>query len=66
MPCFKLGIRFGRADMVRRLLRSGRTGFYLAVTRPGEVAAGDEIALLAANEPATTVAAMFRTWLRGR
>lgn len=66
MPCFKLGIRFGRADMVRRLLRSGRTGFYLAVTRPGEVAAGDEIALLAASEAAMTVAAMFRAWLRGR
>jgi len=66
MPCFKLGIRFGRGDMVRRFLRSGRTGFYLAVTREGEVAAGDEITLLAASEPATTVAAMFRTWLRGR
>src|SRR5712691_7504742 len=25
-PCFKLGIRFGRAEMVRDFLRSGRTG----------------------------------------
>jgi MOSC domain-containing protein YiiM len=26
MPCFKLGIRFGRADMVKRFWRSGRSG----------------------------------------
>ena len=31
MPCFKLGIRFKRPDMVKRFLESGRTGFYLAV-----------------------------------
>ncbi len=30
MPCFKLGIRFNRPDMVKRFLESGRTGFYLA------------------------------------
>jgi MOSC domain-containing protein YiiM len=45
MPCFKLAIRFGRADMVKRFLKSGRTGFYLAVTREGEVTAGDAIYL---------------------
>jgi len=43
MPCFKLGIRFGRADMVKHFLRSGRSGFYLSVAREGEVAAGDAI-----------------------
>ena len=45
MPCYKLAIRFGRADMVKRFLKSGRTGFYLAVTREGEVSAGDSIHL---------------------
>ena len=43
MPCYKLGIRFGRPDIVKRFLQSGRTGFYLAVTREGEVGAGDAI-----------------------
>src|SRR5205807_2612484 len=38
MPCFKLGIRFGRPDMVKRFQRSGRTGFYLAVLQEGTVA----------------------------
>ncbi|HUL91246.1 MAG TPA: MOSC domain-containing protein, partial [Burkholderiales bacterium] len=35
MPCFKLAVRFGRADMVKKFMRSGRTGFYLSVTREG-------------------------------
>lgn len=43
MPCFKLGIRFDRRDMVKRFLESKRTGFYLAVLREGEVESGDAI-----------------------
>jgi MOSC domain-containing protein YiiM len=43
LPCFKLGIRFDRPDIVKRFLRSKRTGFYLAVLREGEVAGGDPI-----------------------
>jgi MOSC domain-containing protein YiiM len=43
MPCFKLGIRFGRPDMVKRFQQSGRSGFYLSVLREGELEAGDPI-----------------------
>jgi MOSC domain-containing protein YiiM len=43
LPCYKLMIKFGIADMIRRFLDSGRTGFYLMVAREGEVGAGDEI-----------------------
>jgi MOSC domain-containing protein YiiM len=43
LPCYKLGIRFGADDMVKRFLASGRTGFYLRVIREGEAGAGDEI-----------------------
>jgi MOSC domain-containing protein YiiM len=56
MPCFKLGIRFGRMDMVKRFLRSGRTGFYFSVSREGDVAVGDAITLIASQTPAITVA----------
>ena len=56
MPCFKLGIRFARPDMVKRFLRSGRTGFYLAVAREGAVEAGDAVTPLSQNEQAVTVA----------
>ena len=42
LPCFKLGLRFGRDDMAKRFLASGRLGFYLKVAVEGEVATGDE------------------------
>jgi MOSC domain-containing protein YiiM len=43
MPCYKLGIRFGRPDILKRFLQSGRTGFYFSVAQEGEVGAGDSI-----------------------
>jgi MOSC domain-containing protein YiiM len=63
MPCFKLGIRFNRPDMVKRFLESGRTGFYLAVLQEGEVAAGDSIELLERDEhniPVADVVHLYR------
>jgi MOSC domain-containing protein YiiM len=56
MPCFKLGIRFNRPDIVKRFLQSGRSGFYFAVLKEGEVAAGDTIELLKQDEHGVTVA----------
>ena len=32
IPCYKLGIRLGRPDALKPFLRSGRTGFYFAVS----------------------------------
>jgi len=46
MPCYKLAIRFGRSDMVKKFLASERTGFYFAVLQEGEVGAGDPIELV--------------------
>jgi MOSC domain-containing protein YiiM len=43
MPCYKLGIRFGRTDIIKRFLVSERSGFYLSVLKEGEVGVGDEI-----------------------
>ena len=43
LPCHKLMIKFGIADMIKRFLASGRTGFYVSVAREGEVGAGDEV-----------------------
>jgi MOSC domain-containing protein YiiM len=56
MPCFKLGIRFGRPHMVKRFMHSGRNGFYFAVAKEGEVAAGDSIELLMRDENGVTIA----------
>jgi MOSC domain-containing protein YiiM len=63
MPCFKLGIRFNRSDIVKRFLQSGRTGFYFAVLKEGEVAAGDSIELLEKdghNIPVADVVNLYR------
>ncbi|MBX3268272.1 MAG: MOSC domain-containing protein [Acidobacteria bacterium] len=43
MPCYKLGVRFGRKDIIRRFLQSLRSGFYLGVQKTGELQAGDTI-----------------------
>ena len=55
LPCYKLGIRFGQMDIIKRFLKSGRTGFYFAVTTEGEVGAGDVIEQIARAEEALTV-----------
>jgi MOSC domain-containing protein YiiM len=55
LPCYKLGIRFDRRDMVKRLLQSKRTGFYLAVLREGEVEEGDEIEWMEKQESGVTI-----------
>ena len=46
LPCYKLGIKFGRSDIVKRFLASERTGFYFAVLREGDVGAADRIELI--------------------
>jgi MOSC domain-containing protein YiiM len=56
MPCYKLGVRFNRDDMVKRFLQSGRSGFYLAVLREGEVGSGDSIEFTARDDRHVTVA----------
>ena len=62
MPCFKLGIRFGRPDILKRFLQSGRSGFYFAVTLEGEVGAGDSIERLARAGESLTVADIVKLY----
>ena len=56
MPCFKLSVRFGRADMPKRFLQSGRSGFYFGVVEEGQVQAGDALELLLKHPDGLTVA----------
>ena len=56
MPCYKLGIRFGRTDIVKRFLQSGRMGFYLAVVQEGRVQEGDSIERLKDSDQGVTIA----------
>ena len=59
-PCYKLGIKFGSMDMVKRFFASGRSGFYLAVSKEGEVA-GDPMQLISHDANSPTVAEVFRS-----
>jgi MOSC domain-containing protein YiiM len=66
LPCYKLGVRFQSDEMVRRFLASGRTGFYLAVTREGEVGAGDEIKVISRDDNAVPVSEITRLYIAKR
>jgi MOSC domain-containing protein YiiM len=63
LPCYKLGVRFGADDMVKRFLASGRTGFYLAVTREGQVGAGNEIELVERERRSVPVPAIVTLYV---
>jgi len=62
MPCYKLGIKFGRADIIKRFLASRRTGFYFAVAREGLVSAGDAIELIGREQQEISVADITRLY----
>ena len=62
MPCYKLGIRFERNDIVKRFLESGRSGFYLSVLQEGRVQAGDSIEPLKRRSQSVTVADVTRLY----
>jgi MOSC domain-containing protein YiiM len=66
LPCYKLAVKFQSDDMVKRFLVSGRTGFYFAVIREGEVGAGDEIKVIARDANAVPVSEITRLYLTKR
>ena len=66
LPCYKLGLRFGSDDMVKRFLASGRTGFYVAVVREGEVGVGDEIKVIGRETQAVPVSEITRLYVAKR
>jgi MOSC domain-containing protein YiiM len=66
MPCYKLGIRFGRTDIIKKFLASERTGFYLSVLQEGEVGAGDDIELIERDKQAVRISDITRLFARGK
>jgi MOSC domain-containing protein YiiM len=63
LPCYKLGIKFGSDDMVKRFLNSRRTGFYLAVTHEGNVEAGDEMHMVSHDSESISVSEITRLYV---
>ena len=60
MPCFKLGLRMGRADFVKRFMDSERSGFYLSIAVEGDIAAGDTIQFIDRNTAGASIREDFR------
>jgi ferredoxin-NADP reductase/MOSC domain-containing protein YiiM len=66
LPCYKLGLRFGRDDIVKRFLASGRLGVYFRVVAEGEVAAGDPIVLVERAGSSVPVTEITRLYARDK
>jgi MOSC domain-containing protein YiiM len=62
MPCYKLGIKFGRSDILKRFLASRRTGFYFAVLKEGRVKSGDSVELLSRDANNIAIADITRLY----
>lgn len=63
LPCFKLGIRFERSDMIERFLESRRSGFYFSVVDEGEVHAGSNVEILSRDPNQVSVVDMLKLYL---
>ncbi len=66
MPCVKLAIRFGRPDMVKRFLKSQRTGFYFGVVEEGSLQADDELEPLSKHPDRLAVSDVTRLYSTDR
>ena len=55
MPCYKLGVRFGRMDVIRKFMTSGRPGIYFKVLKEGEIKTGDKIKFIKRDKNNVTV-----------
>jgi len=65
LPCYKLGIRFDRVNMVARFASVDRSGFYLSVEEEGEIGAADAVEVLERDTRGLTVAELYRLRLGG-
>jgi MOSC domain-containing protein YiiM len=66
LPCYKLAVRFQADDMVKKFLTSRRSGFYVAVSREGEVGAGGEIKEVARDKYHVSIADIVRLYVTKR
>ena len=63
MPCYKLGVRFGRMDIIRRFMASGRPGIYFKVLQEGQIEAGDKIKIIRKDDNNITVKDIVRLYV---
>lgn len=64
-PCYKLATVAGRPDLLKRLVRTGRTGWYLRVLRPGTVPVAGPIQVIERDPAGVSVLLAHRASLPG-
>jgi len=62
MPCYKLGIRFGKMDVIEKFLNSFRSGVYFRVIKEGELKEGDEIRLLSRDNNNVSIKSIIQLY----
>jgi MOSC domain-containing protein YiiM len=55
MPCYKLGIKFGRMDVIKKFLESEKSGIYFKVIKEGEIGTNDTIKLIKKDDNNVTI-----------
>lgn len=63
IPCYKLGLRLGRDDIVKQFLESHRSGIYFSVVREGLINAGDSMERIKEDEHRITVRDINRAFI---
>lgn len=63
-PCFKLNLKFGRDDMVKKFLDSRLSGIYFSVVQEGEIEQGDAIERINQDQHGITVADIVQIYVR--
>ena len=66
MPCYKLGVKFRRTDVIRKFLNSQRPGIYFKVLTEGEIEAGDKIELISRDENGVTINDIVRLYVKDK
>jgi len=64
MPCFKLALRFERADMIKLFWKSGLSGMYFAIAKEGELGAEDDIELVEKHPAQVAIADVVKVYKR--
>jgi MOSC domain-containing protein YiiM len=62
-PCYKLNLKFGRDDMVKRFLNSRLSGIYFSVVQEGEVGVGDCVECSHRDDHNVTVADIVQIYV---
>jgi len=64
LPCFKLGLRMGDPQFLKRFAEAGRPGAYLRVVREGDIGAGDPVEVVSRPAHGVTSGLVSRALLR--